>query len=136
MDESYLKAKLVKASKRKMPEAVIFRLEDQYTAAIPDMALTWAHRTIWIEAKYAQPTVTGRLNQLINCQRLEDEGLCIYVIYQFKNKERKTMVVSPSKIRRVRGKTLEVLETISEAQGFHHDFVASEIARIIDTDFV
>ena len=53
MNEATLKRNLVKAIKSAMPGAVVFRHEDQFTAGIPDISVTWAGITTWWEVKYS-----------------------------------------------------------------------------------
>ena len=53
MNEATLKRALVKAIKTTMPGVVVFRHEDQFTAGIPDISVTWAGITTWWEVKYS-----------------------------------------------------------------------------------
>ena len=51
MIESDLKRGLVKAL-RKIPGAVVYRHEDQFTAGMPDISITKRGRVVWIEVKF------------------------------------------------------------------------------------
>jgi len=53
VNEATLKRNLVKAIKTTMPGAVVFRHEDQFTAGIPDISVTWAGITTWWEVKHS-----------------------------------------------------------------------------------
>lgn len=64
MNEAYLKQRLVKAIKEKMPGAVVVRHEDQFTAGIPDISITWAGVTSWVEVKYSRAGRRARVTPL------------------------------------------------------------------------
>ena len=64
MNEATLKRNLVKSIKSTMPGAVVFRHEDQFTAGIPDISVTWAGITTWWEVKYSPIGRSSKPTQL------------------------------------------------------------------------
>ncbi len=64
MTEADLKRRLVRALKSTMPGAVVFRHEDQFTAGIPDISVTWAGITTWWEVKYSPIGRSSKPTQL------------------------------------------------------------------------
>jgi len=79
--EATLKSKLVKTLKETLPGAVVFRHEDKITAGIPDISVTWAGYTTWLEVKHANPRVRSREIQFIIVKDLAAAGSCFYVVY-------------------------------------------------------
>ena len=67
MNEAYLKGCLVKALRHEMPGSVVYRHEDQFTAGIPDISVTWREHTAWIEVKFDRP---GRRAKITPAQQL------------------------------------------------------------------
>lgn len=83
--ESQLKSELGEAIKKLESRAVWLRHEDKISAGIPDISITTAGRTLWVEAKRSD--MDGRWKtrgiQHLTCKRLADVGLCYYVIYRY-----------------------------------------------------
>jgi len=55
MNEATCKAALCKLLRATLPGAVVYRHEDQFTAGIPDISVTWRGRTVWVEVKLDRP---------------------------------------------------------------------------------
>jgi predicted HAD superfamily Cof-like phosphohydrolase len=58
MNEAYLKGRLKKAVQKRIPSAVIFRHEDQFTGGIPDMSVTAHGSSVWVEVKWKRGKLT------------------------------------------------------------------------------
>lgn len=84
MDEAYLKKKLVAALEAEMAGAVVIRHEDQFTAGIPDLSVTWALTTTWIEVKYDRPKARAKVSalQARMLRRLNYHGSAILLTYR------------------------------------------------------
>tara|TARA_R110000824_G_scaffold2652_4_gene12292 strand:+ start:189 stop:599 length:411 start_codon:yes stop_codon:yes gene_type:complete len=82
VNETTIKRGLMDALKKHAPGAVALRHEDLYTAGIPDLSITLNGRTSWWEIKYADPHTRSSKVQKYLCGRLDEEGICRYVIYQ------------------------------------------------------
>lgn len=54
MTESYVKSELVRYLRCAFPAAVVIRHEDVATAGVPDISLTYAGNTWWVEVKVAR----------------------------------------------------------------------------------
>ena len=76
MNEAYLKKRLREALAEVMPDCVVIRHEDKFSAGVPDLSVTWAGRTAWVEVKYARtgrPARTTALQDLM-LKRLASAG--------------------------------------------------------------
>lgn len=96
--ESKLKHELCNLLKQALPGSVVFRHEDQFTAGIPDISVTWGGITVWIEVKLAKPSIKGREIQLMTGVRLDGAGNCIYVVYELRDNNKKTRILKPKEI--------------------------------------
>jgi len=65
VNEAYLKRALKDALRVALPGCVVVRHEDKFTAGVPDLSVTWAGVTSWIEVKYERK---GRLAKLTALQ--------------------------------------------------------------------
>lgn len=81
MNEQQMRSKLREAIEEVMPNAVVFRLEDMYTAGVPDIPVTNFGRTLWVEAKAPDVTSEKRSRKLqrLNMVRLSGVGFAVYV---------------------------------------------------------
>jgi hypothetical protein len=85
MNEADLKSKLVKFLRKKIPSSVVFRHEDKLTGGVPDISVTYANTTTWIEAKFIRGRITFSDTglQRISMQRLDYAGKrAFYVIWR------------------------------------------------------
>lgn len=125
MNEKELKDALVKQIRASLPAALVFRHEDQNTAGIPDISVTYKGLTQWLEVKYANPTVHSRGLQLVTCTRLHEVGICHLVIYEEKKGVKQTIIAEP-KVR------VEQIVAPDECMtpGFDHNFVVMFIRRV------
>ena len=99
MNEAYLKKRLKEALKKALPGCVVVRHEDKFSAGVPDMSVTWAGVTSWVEVKYQR---TGRKVPPTALQELTLVGLAAtgapaylvtYVAADLKRKRRATVLV-------------------------------------------
>ncbi len=123
--ESTLKSALVKLARAAMPQAVILRHEDQYTAGIPDISCTHKGLTIWWEVKYARPAVRDRGIQHLTCRRLGTFGRCYYLVYQEKRGKKKTFIVHPNNLD-------EFEDSTQCINGFNHKWVVQQMEQAHD----
>lgn len=80
MTEADLKRQLRKALEARMPGSLVLRVEDKFTAGIPDIAVTWQGLTGWVEVKYDRPRSPARITdgQVLTLKRLR--GLLVEYI--------------------------------------------------------
>ena len=79
---------------KKLPEAVVLKIQDYYTAGIPDLAINYDGATTWIEVKYLRENETKSQFrkhfdqlQLATCLLLEKQVPVYYFIaYQLCNR--------------------------------------------------
>ena len=128
MTESELKDDLVRYLRYELKGAIIFRHEDKYTAGIPDMSITYRCVTIWMEIKYANPTIHQRGLQTLTCVRLANQSLAWIVIYEEKGGAKKTIITHPRNV--MQGTVAENTPDECMVPGFDHKLVAEFIRRI------
>jgi hypothetical protein len=126
MDESYLKRAVCEKVKKLLPGAVIFRHEDKFTGGIPDISITWAGRTCWVEVKYDRPKsramVTGQ--QKLTLKRLRRHGRALLLTYtEDKNHDKFTSIQDG-------GEAL-----IGMAPKFDHQWAAEKIKEELERSF-
>jgi len=80
--ESSLTSSLILALERLMPGCVVLKHFDSVTTGIPDLSITWAGRTVWMEIKWAHPTYEMRADQMETVRRLGMAGIAYYVIFE------------------------------------------------------
>jgi hypothetical protein len=87
MKEADVVAKIHDELKKQLPRAVYLKLNDMSTTGIPDLALTYGGRTLFVEVKYlradeARPGLKKHFSplQLATCRLLEQQGRCQYFI--------------------------------------------------------
>jgi len=93
--ETQLKSALTRLLRKSLKNAVIFRHEDQYTAGIPDISVTWNGHTTWLEVKLANPRIKGRGIQKHTAMELAKSGKCWYVIYVTYKDLHSTIIAEP-----------------------------------------
>jgi hypothetical protein len=79
MKESDCKAALCKVLRGQLPPADsrVYRLEDAWTGGIPDIAISFAGRTLWVEVKLDRPGRRGKVTEL---QRASLKALCGFLL--------------------------------------------------------
>lgn len=118
MNEKRLVLDLVKLLRKDLPGSVIFKHADRVTAGIPDLSVTWHHRTTWLEVKYANPKIVDHGLQNFVMKQLAISGSAYYVVYD--HPEYRTLVVRPSEIED--GLWKRLLQ--ANAPGFDHGVVS------------
>jgi hypothetical protein len=58
MTESQFSAKLLRALRQRMPNAIIWKLNDRFTSGIPDAVVVYEGRATWLEMKIGTNSVT------------------------------------------------------------------------------
>lgn len=123
MTEATLKSALVKAIEDVMPGAEVFRLEDRFTAGVPDISNTWRKWTSWLEVKFADPSLhRSRAIQQLTMRRLAKHAYARYVIYEVRGDSKRTFIVHPDQLDAWRDSSIVFL-------GFDHRGVAEEVWR-------
>jgi hypothetical protein len=87
MNEASICRDIVTDLKKAFPRAIVYKLHDLSTAGIPDIVVTFAQQTFWIEVKFFTANETlksvskhfDRL-QLANMRLLETQGKAFYLI--------------------------------------------------------
>lgn len=133
MNEATLKRKLVDALKEAMPGAVIFRHEDRFTAGIPDLSVTYADRTVWVEVKYSRPGKSAKVSgaQRLILSRLMKHGRMLLLTYDDRDGTQTGKVTNmdvPMRMLGVAGVGDDMLQN-EFAAGFNHGWAASIIKR-------
>jgi hypothetical protein len=73
----------MRALQQHLPDALPVRHEDQYTAGVPDLSLSYAGCTSWWELKYADPSIQSSKLQRYMCDQLDTRGFsCRYLIFR------------------------------------------------------
>ena len=132
MTEGNLKAALMVAIREQLPNYTAFRIEDQTTSGIPDIAVTGFKRTSWIEAKYANPRIHSLGRQDLTMVRLAQTGHAFHVVYlQESNGSQRTLIVEPRYVIHWRGDPNDEWRFSRVwAVGFDHNFVVDAIRRV------
>ena len=115
MNEAELKGKLVKRLRKDLAGSVVFRHEDQFTAGIPDISVTWNGLTCWIEVKHVTPKKPFKATglQIQTAKKLAKQGNCYIVVYhESKTGLLSTFIINPEKIVG----NLEVEDFLAERQ--------------------
>lgn len=86
--ESHYSGTLAKALRNALQGAVVIRHSDTFVAGIPDMSVTWAGQTYWLEVKVRRPgrSISSRDVQGESMHRLflASGGRAIWVVYDEK----------------------------------------------------
>ena len=88
MDETYITGEVMKRAPRIIRGAKVLKHCDKATSAIPDVSMSWAGFTAWIEMKYLRKRDTLKkivdMDQLIMCNELATttDGRCWIVVYE------------------------------------------------------
>jgi len=127
MNEAGLK-KAQSLELRRLPGALVFRHEDQFTAGIPDTSVTWLGRTTWLETKFLNPRLISKEIQKITAAQLAQQGKCFFVLYDARYGQRCTRIVHPLQI--LDGSLATAPDLV--VPGFDHRFVAQFIRRLHD----
>lgn len=122
MKESVLYKKIREACELAMPGCVIFKVFDNTTDGIPDMAVTWGGRTVWLEVKYADPEYEETELQRLVMSRLSRTGMAYYVVFKF---EDGAAVQDTTRVLSGKG------EQIVMRERFSHHFVAEFLREAI-----
>lgn len=123
--ESWYQGKLIKAIKKEMPDAVVLKLADKYLMGIPDLCIvyndvtSWWELKVWREVRNPKLTDFGKGVQRNMTQRLNSEGICLYVIFGDRGKDQWVWIADPD--------DLELTNIKEEIEG--HDY--AEVARVI-----
>jgi hypothetical protein len=129
--ESFLKKRLGDYLRANLPDAVIFRHEDHFTAGIPDFSITCNGATSWIEAKVITDAhgFMAKKIQTLNMVKLNDQGHAFYVVWDSSDKQSRTAIVEPRLVwRHVSRGTLEKLTSeFTWISGFNHAAVFDTI---------
>lgn len=129
MDEASLKAQLC-AALRKLPHSKVIRHEDIFTAGVPDISVTYAGHTTWLEVKHLKKSKRVPKNsvQLITAIELARAGRCRYVLYFESKGDRQTVIVHPRLVHLWPDDGLAGDE-LERVAGFSHEFVVDYILR-------
>jgi hypothetical protein len=84
-DEASLKSQLGGTFKRELPNAVWQRHEDHFTYAIPDISITFAGFTTWLEGKVLDPKLKSRHIQEVQLLKLSNQGRGWYIIWDLRD---------------------------------------------------
>lgn len=89
--------KLILVTKAELPGAVVFKLADQWTMGIPDLAVVWGGNTWWFEVKVRRGKLIDREVQRLTMRRLfAAGGRALYVV--FDEVKHQTYLVRPDDI--------------------------------------
>lgn len=78
MKESDVLGRTLKACEKVMPGCVPLKHYDLVTSGVPDVSLTWAERTVWLEFKL--DTLPSPI-QIQVMKRLGQQGIAYYVVF-------------------------------------------------------
>jgi hypothetical protein len=96
---------------------------DRFNRGYPDVTNAWKGITSWWEIKhYDNEPFKSPPQQEITCQRLSQQALCYYVIYEERKGFRNTRIVAPEEIG-------NWTETLIRTTGFDHAWVADFIRK-------
>lgn len=128
--ETKLKAALVETIRARIPSAIVFRHEDKLTHGIPDISITGYKKTIWIEAKFANPGFKSRGIQELTMRRLARAGYAFYVVWEINVLNQAfTYIVPTQEI----GASTGSWENFRA--GFDHRFITDYISEVMDYDY-
>lgn len=99
--ESILKSKLMEELAT-LKGYLGLRHEDFRTAGIPDITLTGAGRTWWIEVKHATPNFDSTGIQELRMKQLAGGGWARYVVYWESGDLKRTLIIHPRQFVRFR----------------------------------
>lgn len=87
MNEALVVQRIRKQVLKANPRAVVLKHRDETTAGVPDLSITAAGKTSWLEVKYLRPGETPSQvrkhfprRQLQACLRLGQAGECHYLV--------------------------------------------------------
>ena len=129
MNENTLVPELLKKLRKAIPNGVIFKHADKVRSGIPDISVDAHRRTTWLEAKWANPTVSTKGIQHLTCLQLERYcGNCWYVVYGRHNDYRLyTAIALPSHIDRESG---TLTGGVVATTGIDHDMVVEFVRGV------
>lgn len=122
MTEAKLSSALVRLLRQELPQAVIFKHWDHITAGVPDISVTWLHRTTWYEVKYITKGIIQRGQQRRVLEQMGEHGVAWYIIY-LATPIPGTYIVHPSKLDTFT-QDYEMMTT-----GFNHRLVIDHLKR-------
>ncbi len=126
MNEQTLKSAFVKEIRDTLKNCVIFRHEDKFYSGVPDISITLNKRTLWIEAKFANPKFQSKGIQELTMLRLAKAGLALYLVWQYDTDEKRTYLVHPSDI----GKDMNRWSNFIE--DFDHNWAVKELWKYLN----
>lgn len=129
--ESELKSILMAEFKICLPRFVALRHEDVRKNGTPDISVTGAGRTSWLEVKHGTPHISSRGNQEATCIQLAHAGFCRYIIYweSASGDIKRTYVVHPRSLRELMGSWAPGAAEAS-VSGFDHRFIVDYLRQI------
>jgi hypothetical protein len=98
MTEASLKSDLVRLLRHELLGSIVFRHEDKLTSGIPDISVTWRGMTVWLEAKFLNPSFYSKGIQTLTLRRLASAGHCFYVLYRKEGTKFTTNIIGPHSI--------------------------------------
>lgn len=130
IQESHIKADLVKELRASLPRFVIIRHEDRITSGIPDISATGGGFTTWIECKFADPKFQSKGIQELTMSRLSLAAFqAIYIVWRIHKGHKFTYKVHPGDI----GKPFEGWTNYKE--GFDHKWIAEIIKETHNVNY-
>lgn len=88
MNEATLRKQLKDCLEREFPMAVVFSLEDKFTAGVLDTPFIYSGKnyqgTTWLELKHVTPKKPFKSSglQQANAIRMAEHGQCWYIVYE------------------------------------------------------
>ena len=98
LNESYFVRKLKTYLEAQLPQSVVIKHADAVTAGIPDLSVSWNHKTTWLEVKVSRNggPLRDREVQRLSLRRMGTAASCYYVIFEVGNP--RTIIVPPSRV--------------------------------------
>ena len=99
LSEAVLKADFKKLVADVRPNWVVFSHQAWTTNGLPDLSITTEKGTVWLEFKYANPSIEHTTSQDVNACKLEGlAGNCYHVVYFDHRGVQMTFIVRPKDI--------------------------------------
>lgn len=109
MKEADVVAKIRYEVKKQLPLAKFLKHNDFSSEGIPDLSISFAGMTTWVEVKLLKAKETqvsfakhlkpgGRMVQLVTCQQLEKQARCYYLIAYPLAKQLRGALLTPSRV--------------------------------------
>lgn len=132
MNEASVTAALLAHLRQQLPGAQVFKLSDRTTGGIPDVCITWAGDTWWLEIKLLKSgdgvkSASPALQRWTMCRLSEQSsGRAFYVVYDArKPKERRTAIYPAWGLDADDPDAV----AIGHWPGFHHEAVVDLLRR-------